>query len=253
MQLLKTAAFTLSLVVPVIASAFPEVVTSGAKNVVLVHGAYVDGSSWRQVHDQLWLKGYKVTVVRQSQATFDDNVAAARAAIDAQDGPVVLVGHDSGGAVISVAGSSDKVKALVYVAALLPAVGESVSQLTATRPLAQDALRATGDGRHVIDPAQFSQVFGADLPPNRTNFMSIAQPGVSRAALDAKASAAAWRNKPSYAIVATEDRLLSPDLQRWMYQRAGAQVTELKASHAVQLSQPEEVAQVLFKAALNVK
>lgn len=254
MKSIKTAALALAVLAPGLASAaFPDVVVSGAKNVVLVHGAHVDGSSWRAIHDQLWIRGYKVTVVQQPHTSLDEDVAAAREAIDSQDGPVVLVGHDSGGAVISIAGASDKVRALVYIAAIQPEIGESVSELAASRPLPSSAVKSTRDGRLYIEQARFNEVFAADLPPNRTNFMSAAQPKVARAALDAPVWAAAWRAKPSYAIVAADDRFLNPDLQRWMYQRAGARVTEIKASHSLHLSQPEAVAQVVVQAALNVK
>jgi pimeloyl-ACP methyl ester carboxylesterase len=254
MKSIKTAALALAVLAPGLASAaFPDVVTSGARNVVLVHGAYVDGSSWRAIHDQLWIRGYKVTVVQQPNTSLAEDVAATREAIDSQDGPVVLVGHDSGGAVISIAGASDKVKALVYIAAMQPDIGESVSELSASKPGVSSAVKATRDGHLYIEPARFNEVFAADLPPNRTNFMSVAQPKVARAALDAPVWAAAWRGKPSYAIVATDDRFLNPELQRWMYQRAGAQVTEVKASHSLQLSQPEAVAKVVVQAALNVK
>lgn len=255
MKSLKTAAITtLAVMAPGLASAaFPDVVTTGAKNVVLVTGAHTDGSSWRSMHDQLWIKGYKVTVVQQPHTSLADDVAAARDAIDSQDGPVVLVGHDTGGAVISVAGASDKVKALVYIAAFQPEVGESVSQLAASKPAPDNGVKTTRDGRLYIDAARFGAVFAGDLPPNRTNFMAASQSRPARALLDAPATAAAWRNKPSYAVVATDDLYLNPELQRWMYQRAGAKVTEIKASHSLQLSRPEAVAEVVVQAARNVK
>jgi pimeloyl-ACP methyl ester carboxylesterase len=255
MKSIKTAALTtIAVLAPGLASAaFPDVVTSGAKNVVLVTGAHVDGSSWRSMHDQLWIKGYKITVVQQAHTSLDDDVAAARAAIDSQDGPVVLVGHDSAGAVITIAGASDKVKALVYVAAVQPDIGESAAQLAASKPLPDSAILTSRDGHQSIDPAKFRDVFAADLPPNRTNFMAASQAPVARAALDAPVWAAAWRSKPSYAVVATDDRFLNPELQRWMYKRAGAKVTEIKASHALQLSRPEAVAEVVVQAALSVK
>lgn len=252
MNMIKTAALAVAFTLPAIASALPLTVTSGAKNVVLVHGSYVDGSSWRSIHDQLWIKGYKVTVVQQPHNSFDDDVAVTRAAIEAQDGPVILVGHDTGGAVISAAGDSAKVKGLVYVAALLPAAGESAAQLIASKPALHQDIQVR-DGRQFITPEKFQAVYGADLPPNRTNFMSVAQPRVPQKVLGAKLKAAAWRDKPSYAIVATEDLVLNPELQRWMVKRASAKVTEIKASHALQLSKPEEVAQVIVQAALDVK
>lgn len=253
MNIIKTAAVAVAISIPAFASAFPFVVTSGAKNVILVHGSYVDGSTWRSIHDQLWIKGYKVTVVQQPHTTLDEDVAATRAAIEAQDGPVILVGHDTGGAVISIAGTSDKVKGLVYIAAMQPDAGESVAQLTATKPSLNKEVQVTEDGHLFITPAKFRDVYGADLPPNRTNFMAIAQTKITQKALGTPVSAAAWRTKPSYAIVATDDLVLNPELQRWMYKRAGSKITEIKASHGLHLSKPEEVAQVVVQAALNAK
>jgi pimeloyl-ACP methyl ester carboxylesterase len=254
MKLIQTAGLAIAIAAPALAHAgIPDVVTSGAKNVVLVPGAFVDGSSWRSIHDQLWLKGYKVTVVQLPHTTLEADIAATREEINAQDGPVVLVGHDSGGAVISAAGTSDKVKALVYIAALQPEVGESVAQLAATKPADNQAMRTTPDGRVFIETKQFRDVYAADLPPNRTNFMAVSQFKVPQALLGTPVASAAWHSKPSYAIVASDDRVLNPDLQRWMYKRAGSHVTEIKASHALHLSKPEAVAQVVVDAALSVK
>jgi pimeloyl-ACP methyl ester carboxylesterase len=253
----KKTALAAAALAPLLAHAgIPETVTSGAKNVVLVPGAWVDGSSWRQMHDQLWLKGYKVTVVQQPNTTLDENVAAVRRAIEAQDGPVVLVGHDVSGATISIAGQDDKVKALVYVAALQPERGESAAQLLSSVPasdkLAQ-ATRTTRDGHVSLDPASFPALYAGDLPPNRTNFMKVAQVPSTRALLDTPAWAAAWHAKPVYAIVATEDQIVDAGLQRLMYHRANAKVTEIKASHALMISQPEAVLKVVRQAALDVK
>jgi pimeloyl-ACP methyl ester carboxylesterase len=250
MKVLPTLAIVMAMATPLFASAAEP---AGAKNIVLVHGAFVDGSGWRGVHDTLALKGYKVTVVQQGLTTLEGDVAATREAVERQDGPVVLVGHSYGGSVITVAGALPKVKALVYVAAFEPDVGESVAQLAATMPAASDSVRPTADNRLLFDPAKFGADFAGDLPPNRTNFLAIAQVLPSAAVFGAKTTAAAWRDKPSYAIVASNDRALNPDLQRWMYKRAGAKVTEIKASHAVYISQPEAVAAVIEEAALNVK
>jgi pimeloyl-ACP methyl ester carboxylesterase len=253
MKFVRMAAIAAAIAAPALASAgIPDVVTVGAKNVVLVPGAFVDGSSFRAIHDQLWLRGYKVTVAQQPHSTLDDDVAAVREAIEAQDGPVVLVGHSYGGSVISIAGTNDKVKALVYIAAFQPEAGESAAQLVGTRPAPNNDVKSTRDGHLYLDPAKFREDFAADLPPNRTNFMSIAQVKITQAAFTAPGWAAAWHDKPTYAILTTEDRALNPDLQRWMYKRAGSKVTELKASHAVQLSQPEAVAKVIVDAARSV-
>lgn len=221
--------------------------------VVLVHGAFADGSSWDKVIPLLQAKGVKVVSVQNPLSSLADDVVAAQRVIDAQTGKVVLVGHSWGGAVITQAGTSDKVKALVYIAAFQPEVGESVSRLIASKPVLEDVARTTPGGQVYIDQAKFAAVFAGDLPPNRTNFMTAAQTSIARAALDEPVPAAAWRSKPSYAIVATDDRYLNPELQRWMYKRAGAKVTEIKASHSLQLSRPEAVVEVLVQAALNVK
>jgi len=250
---LTLAVTAMALAAPAFAAAATPTPPAGIKNIVIVHGAFADGSGWRVVHDILIHKGYKVSVVQQPLTTLDADVAAARDAIDAQEGPVVLVGHSYGGAVITVAGSRSKVKSLVYVAALEPDVGESVAQLSASMPAASDNVRPTRDGHLYFDPANFGADFAGDLASNRTNFMAVSQVPATTAAFAAGAPVAAWHDKPSYAIVATEDRALNPDLQRWMYKRAGSKVTEVKASHAVYISQPEAVAKVIEEAALNAR
>jgi pimeloyl-ACP methyl ester carboxylesterase len=202
---------------------------AGTAHIVIVPGAFVDGSGWRAVHDILWLKGYKTSIVQPPLTAFDADVAATRKIIDAQGGPVVLVGHSYGGSVITVAGGRDKVKALVYVAGFQPDIGESSALLAGSMPAASNSLMPGLDGVVFFDPVKFHADFGA------RNYE------------------AAWRKKPSYGIVATEDRALNPELQRWMYKRAGSKVTEVKASHVVYLSQPEAVAAVIEQAALNVK
>ncbi|WP_343730479.1 alpha/beta hydrolase [Duganella sp.] len=232
-----------------LALAAPALHAEAVKNIVIVSGSFVDGSGWRVIHDILTQQGYKVTVAAQPHTSLDDDIAAAREILDQQVGPVVLVGHSSGGAVISAAGERAKVKALVYVSALLPDVGESLAQVIGSRPAPSDSVKPTQDGHLFVDPARFHTDVGADLPENRTNFMAISQVPATVAAFNTQIWAAAWRHKPSYAILSTEDRALSPDLQRWMYQRAGAKVTEVKASHLAYISQPDQVAKVIDDAA----
>jgi pimeloyl-ACP methyl ester carboxylesterase len=254
LKLVSALGAALALSAPALSPAASLPVPPGAKNIVIVHGAFVDGSGWRVVHDILYWKGYKVTVVQQPHNTLDEDLAATREILDQQVGPVVLVGHSSGGSVISIAGVRDKVKALVYVAALQPDIGESSSQLLASMPApSTNNIQSTRDGHLFFNPARFHDDFAADIAENRTNFMAISQVPTTQASLGAQSWAAAWRTKPSYAIVASEDRALSPDLQRWMYKRAGSKVVELKASHSVYISQPEEVAKLIEEAALNVK
>ncbi len=225
--------------------------TGRAENIVLVHGALIDGSSWRGVYDILTRDGYRVRIVQEPLTGLDDDVAATRRVIDQLEGPIVLVGHSYGGSIITVAGADPKVRTLVYVAALQPDVGETTNQLAASMPGATPAgdLKLTKDGFIFLDPARFAADFGADLAPARAKFMANSQEPVAATAFDAPVTVAAWRNKPSYAVIATQDRALNPKLARWMYKRSGAQVTEIKASHAVYISHPAAVAAVIEKAA----
>lgn len=234
-----------------IALAAAQASAAGPRNVVIVPDAYVDASGWRTVHDILSLKGYKVTVVQAPHTSLDDDIAVARRVLFQQFGQVVLVGSGIGGTVVSNVATGGKVKALVFVAALAPEVGETSAQLLAAMPAASDAVRIDRAGFQLLDAAKFHRDFAADLTPNRANFMAATQVPVSNTTLGTPSWFATWHKKPSYAIVATEDRLVSPELQRWMYKRAGAKVTELKASHAVYISQPEEVAKVIERAALD--
>jgi pimeloyl-ACP methyl ester carboxylesterase len=250
MRILSTLTLAAAaLLAPVLASAATPDAPAGVKNIVIVHDAFTDGSGWRVVFDILSHKGYNVTVVQEPLTTLDADVAATRSAIVAADGPVVLVGDGYGGSVITVAGMRPKVKSLVYVAAFQPDVGESVTQLAASVPEPSNDIHATRDGHLVFDRDKFGADYAGDLISNRTNFMAASQMPATVAAFGAQTPDAAWHSKPSYGIVATDDRVLSPDLQRSMYQRAGSKVTEVKASHAVVISQPEAVAKVIEDAA----
>lgn len=234
-----------------IALAAAQAGAANPRNVVIVPDAYVDASGWRTVHDILFLKGYKVTVVQAPHTSLDDDIAVVRKALFQQFGEVVLVSSGIGGTIASNVATGDKVKALVYVAALAPEVGETSAQLLAAMPAAGDAVKVDRAGYQFLDAAKFHRDFAADLTPNRANFMAASQVSVTNTTLGTPGWFAAWHKKPSYAIVATEDRMVSPELQRWMYKRAGANVTELKASHAVYISQPEEVAKVIERALLE--
>lgn len=225
---------------------------TGVRNIVIVPGAFVDGSGWRVVHDILVHKGYHVTVEQPRVETLADDIDLTRELIRQQDGPVLLVAHSYGGAVITVAGNRDKVKGLVYVAALQPSEGESVSQLLGSMPSPSNDVVATRDDHLYVEPSRFAADFAADLTANRTDFMAVSQPFAAKAAFNATVSAAAWHSKPSWAVVTTEDHVLNPQLQRWMYQRAGSRVTEIKGSHLVYISQPELVAKVIEEAATSV-
>lgn len=220
-----------------------------AKDIVIVHGALVDGSGWRAVYDILTKDGYHVTIVQEPLTGLAEDVDATRRAIDQLAGPVVLVGHSYGGTVITEAGADPKVSALVYVAALQPDAGEATGQLLSKFAAPNNAMRATPDKFFFIPPAMFRQTYAQDLPASDAQFLADSEVQLAEKALAAPVSAAAWRTKPSYAILTTEDHVVSPELQRWMYQRSGAKVTEVSASHAVFASQPTAVARVIEAAA----
>jgi pimeloyl-ACP methyl ester carboxylesterase len=221
------------------------------KNIVLVHGADTDGSGWRGVYDILKKDGYHVSVVQEPLTGLSDDVAATQRVIDQQDGPVILVGHSYGGTIITVAGADPKVRALVFVAALQPDLGETTNQLASSIPgeIPSGDVKPTKDGFLFIDPAKFAADVATDLPPAQAEYMANSQMPVAAAAFDAPVTVAAWHDKPSYGIVATEDRALNPKLARWMYKRSGAKTTEIKANHLVYISQPNAVAGVIEMAA----
>jgi pimeloyl-ACP methyl ester carboxylesterase len=221
------------------------------KNIVLVHGADTDGSGWRGVYDILKKDGYHVSVVQEPLTGLSDDVAATQRVVDQQDGPVILVGHSYGGTIITVAGADPKVRALVYVAALQPDVSETTNQLASSIPgdISSSDVNPIKDGFLFIDPTKFAADVGTDLPPALADYMAHSQMSVAAAAFDAPVTVAAWRDKPSYGIIATADRALNPKLARWMYKRSGAKITEIKANHLVYISQPAAVASVIETAA----
>jgi pimeloyl-ACP methyl ester carboxylesterase len=223
-----------------------------AASIVLVHGALIDGSAWRGVYDVLVHHGYHVSIVQQPLTGLDDDVAATRRVLDQQTGPVVLVGHSYGGAIITVAGADPKVKALVYVAALVPDAGETAGQAAPPNPERLGDFVATPDGFVTLSPDKFAADFGADLPRAQADFLAHAQVPVAASAFEGKVNVAAWHDKPSYYVVATEDRALDPAAAERMAQRAGAKVTRVKASHGVLISQPRAVARVIEAAAQAV-
>jgi pimeloyl-ACP methyl ester carboxylesterase len=225
-----------------------------AKDIVIVHGALADGSGWRAIYDILNKDGFHVTIVQEPLTGLAEDVDAAKRVIDQQTGPVVLVGHSYGGSVITEAGNDPKVSALVYVAALQPDKGEASGQLMSKFAAPNDAMRAatnrtTPDKYFFIPAAKFRETYAADVPATEAKFMSDSQQQLAEKAMGAPLTEAAWHTKPSFAILTTKDRVISPELQRWMYQRSGAKVTEVPASHAVFGSQPEAVARVIEAAA----
>jgi pimeloyl-ACP methyl ester carboxylesterase len=218
---------------------------------VLVHGALSDGSGWRDVYDILKKDNFSVSVVQLPLTGLSDDVAATQRVLDRQDGPTLLVGHSYGGTVITVAGAHPRVRALVYVAALQPDVGESTSMLAASIPglVSSSDFQPSGDGYIFFNPEHFAAEVAADVPLPLADFLAYAQKPVATAAFDAPVPHAAWRDKPSFAVVATDDRELNPELARWMYRRSASVITEIKASHLVYISQPEAVASVIARAA----
>ena len=225
--------------------------------VVLVHGAFADASTWRRVYDHLARDGHTVLAPANPLRGLPYDVSYTESVIDQLDGPVVLVGHSYGGAVITVAGSSDKVAGLVYVAGVVPDEGESVNDLQgrfpslAMGPLVQPTQLPNGSVEISIDPTRFPDVFGADLAADDAAFRAISQRSVAATAFDDPATAAAWRDKPSWAVFGTDDRPVAPALHRFSYDRAGSKVTEVDgASHLVMLSQPEIVAGVIREAVI---
>ena len=219
------------------------------KNIVLVHGAFVDGSGWKAVADILTADGYSVSIVQPPETSLHDDIAATNRILDQQDGPAILVGHSYGGAIITGAGNNAHVKALVYVAAFQPDVGESIAALGAKMPPVGTGIVPSADGFLLIDRAKFRDDFAADLDPLVTDLMARSQVPLSLKAARALATAPAWKVKPSYAIVATQDHSINPDLERFMYKRSGSLTTEIASSHAVYMSQPRAVAAVIEQAA----
>jgi pimeloyl-ACP methyl ester carboxylesterase len=219
------------------------------KNVVLVHGAFADGTGWMAVAKILEKDGFKVGVAQPPETSLEDDVAATNRTIDAMGGPVVLVGHSYGGIIITAAGNNAHVKSLVYVAAFQPDTGESLGSLSAGKPPASSGPKPSPDGFLYLDRADFHADFCADLPAPLADFMAISQVGLSVKAAGAPATTPAWKTKPSFAIVATNDRAINPDLERSMYKRAGSTVTELASSHVAYISHPAEVAAVIERAA----
>ncbi|MGW0834844.1 alpha/beta fold hydrolase [Streptomyces prunicolor] len=222
-----------------------------AKNVVLVHGGFVDGSGWRGVYDALRADGYHVSVVQNPTLSLEDDVATTKRVLDAQDGPTVLVGHSYGGAVISEAGTHENVSTLVYIAAFAPDKGESVNTLIADPPPGAPVppILPPVDGFLFLDREKFAASFAGDLPAEDAQFLADSQVPWGVAALAGAVTQPAWQTRPSYYLVATDDRMIPPPAQRLMAERAGATVTETGGSHAVYVSKPAEVAAFIKQAA----
>jgi len=225
--------------------------TGPVKNILLIHGAFADGSGWEGVYKILSAKGYNVTIIQNPLSSLEDDVAAVNRVLDKTEGPAILVGHSWGGAVISQAGVSPKVAGLVYVAAFQPDAGETVLGLATSVPPAPESgiLPPDPAGFIYYDAAKYHGGFAADLPKDKAAFMYASQGAWSAKGPTTPLTEAAWKTKPSWAILATEDKSIVPNLQRTMYQRSGAKVTEIKGSHVVFISHPKPVADVIEAAA----
>ena len=221
------------------------------KNIVIVHGAFADGSGWENVYKILKSHGFTVTMVQNPLSSLEDDVSATERILEKQDGPAILVGHSWGGAVITQAGSSPKVAGLVYVAAFVPEVGETVLDLIKMAAPDPDNGILPPDAKGFVwyNKEKFHAGFAADVSTEKADFMYASHAPIAVKCFVTPISSAAWKSKPSWAIVATEDKSISPVLERTMYKRAGATVTEIKGSHALYIAKAKEVADVIEAAA----
>lgn len=223
---------------------------SNSKNVVFVHGAFADGSGWRGVHDELTRRGYRVSIVQNPLTSLADDVAATKRVLDQQDGPTVLVGHSWGGTVITEVGVHPKVAALVYVSAISPDGGENSSeQYTGFTTPPEFVIETLPDGFGMLKPDMFRAGFAADASAADAAFLRDSQVPINMEVFATRLTSAAWRSKPSWAVIATDDKAFDQRMLQSMARRIGAKVREVKASHAVFMTQPKFVADVIEEAA----
>jgi pimeloyl-ACP methyl ester carboxylesterase len=224
-------------------------------NIVLVHGGFVDGSGWEGVYKILKRDGFSVSIVQNPTLSLEDDVAVTKRVLATQDGPTILVGHSYGGAVITEAGNHPKVAGLVYITAFAPDKGESVGAIIKNAPPGAPAppILPLQDGFLFLDKAKFPAAFAADVEAEKAAFMADSQVPWGVAALSGTISEPAWRSKPSWYLIVTEDKMIPPDAQRFMSKRAGSTVVETKGSHAIYVSQPSAVAALIEQAARKVK
>jgi pimeloyl-ACP methyl ester carboxylesterase len=229
--------------------------SSARRSIVLVHGGFVDGSGWEAVYRSLRQDGFTVSIVQNPTISLADDVRVTKRSIAAQNGPVILVGHSYGGVVITEAGNDPKVVGLVYIAAFAPDKGESVSSLIKDPPPGAPVppILPPQDGYLFLDKAKFAASFAADVDKEKAAFMADSQVPWGVEALGGTISQPAWKTKPSWYLVATDDRMIPPAAQRLMAKRAGATVVEVPGSHAVYVSQPDAVAGLIAQAAKSVK
>jgi pimeloyl-ACP methyl ester carboxylesterase len=221
------------------------------RNVVLVHGGFVDGSGWQGVYDLLKADGFNVSIVQNQTLSLDSDVETTHNVLDLQDGPAILVGHSYGGVVVTEAGNHDRVAGLVYIAAFAPDAGESVNTLIADPPPGAPVppILPPQDGFLFLDREKFAHSFAADVAPELAAFMADSQVPWGVEALNGAVSEPAWRSKPSWYLVASDDRMIPPPAQRAMSERAGSTVAEAPGSHSIYISQPRAVADLIEQAA----
>ena len=224
-------------------------------NIVLVHGGFVDGSGWEGVYRSLKKDGYNVSIVQNPTLSLADDVAVTKRVLAAQDGPAIVVGHSYGGAVITQAGNDPKVAGLVYITAFAPDKGESVASLIKNPPPGAPVppILPPQDGFLLLDKAKFPASFAGDVEPGKAAFMADSQVPWGVEAFSGTISEPAWKSKPSWYLIVTDDKMIPPDAQRFMSKRAGSTVVEVKGSHAIYVSQPEAVAALIEQAANSLK
>jgi len=243
----------LLVILSVLTASVTQTKAQAVKNVVLVHGAFADGSGYKALYSVLTKKGYHVTVVQNGLTSLEDDVTTTNVALDKQDGPTILVGHSWGGTVITEAGNHPKVVALVYIAAFQPDNGESTVQWLQTAPPAPENGVLPPDEKGIVYYAKdkYHAGFCADISKEDAEFMFASQGAFHAKGFGTPVTHAAWREKPSYGLVATEDKSIAPEIQRAMYKRSNTKVTDIKGSHVIFISQPEAVAKVIIEAAVT--
>ena len=255
-ELYSTIARTAALITGILLTGSVQKVAAspptGIKNVLLVHGAFADGSGWEAVAKVLAKDGYTVSVLQEPETSYAEDQKYAKAALDAMDGPVVLVGHSYGGSVITEAGNHPKVAALVYIAAFALDEGESCASIEQALPQASKAFKPDSNGNWWIEQAHFAAAFAADIPPEKAAFMAISQVPISTDAFTHKVTNPAWKTKPTWYMVATADRSINPDQERMMAKRAHAKTVEMTgSSHVAYMSHPKEAAKLIEEAATS--
>ncbi|MDB6453268.1 alpha/beta hydrolase [Falsirhodobacter sp. 20TX0035] len=235
--------------------ALPGMAAADVQNIVLVHGGNVYGSTWREVYERLIAQDFNVTISQLPMTSVEDDIAAVQRNLDVQGGPVLLVSHSYGGVIISEAGGDPDVKGLVYVASFQPDIGESANMLLTSEPteFTADKLKIFDDGHFLLGEDAFGALNGNGLSDKDARFVARSQPMTNSANLAHEVDAAAWSGKPSWAVIATEDRVIATGLQRRMAKRAGSTVVEIENGHMLPMTSPDEVAEVIAQAARTVE